>query len=74
MTQGREGNILRFAKELGGSANEFLPLLTAVGKFCYLLIHIDIDIQKTGRVLMNDAFLLAIEEMQEPPVFLEFVL
>ena len=61
MTQCGKRDILRLAERLGGATDEFLALLAAVGKFCYLLIHIDIDIQKSGRILMDDAFLLAIE-------------
>ena len=74
MAQRGKRDVFRFAKSYSGATNELLTLLSALGKFCNLLIHIDIDVQKSGRILMDDAFLLAIKEMQQPPVFLEFVL
>ena len=74
MTQRGERDVLRFAEGQGCLADEFLAAKAAVGKFCNLLVDIDIDIEKTCWVLVNDAFLLAIEKMQKPSVFLEFVL
>jgi hypothetical protein len=74
MAQRSEGDVAGFAEGLGGAADEVLALVTAVGKFCYLFIHIDIDVQKSGGILMDDAFLLAIEEVEEASILLEFVL
>ena len=61
MTQRGERDIPRFTKGQGCLANEFLAFEAAVGKFCNLLVDIDIDIEKPCRVLVNDALLLAIE-------------
>jgi hypothetical protein len=74
MTERAKSDVAGFAEGFGGAANEALALVTAMGKFCYLFIHIDIDIQKASRILMNDAFLLAIKEVEEASILLEFVL
>jgi hypothetical protein len=74
MTERGESDVAGLAEGLGGAADEVLADVAALGKFCYLFIHIDIDVQKASGVLMNDAFLLSIEEVEKSSILLEFVL
>ena len=74
VTEGGKSDVAGLAEGFGGAADEVFAGVAAVGKFCYLLIHIDIDIEESRGVLVDDAFLLAIEEMQESSILLEFVL
>jgi hypothetical protein len=74
LAEGGEGDVSGFAEFHGGAAHEALALLPAVGQFCYLFIHIDIDIEKSGGILVDDAFLLPVEQVQETSIFLKLVL
>lgn len=54
--------------------NQFLALFADVREFGDLLVHIDIYVQKSRWVLVDDAILLTIEEVEEASILLEFVL
>lgn len=74
VSQRGEGDISRLTDSNCSLANQLLSLLADVREFRNLLIHIDIDIQKSRGILVNNALLLAIEEVEEPSILLEFVL
>jgi hypothetical protein len=59
-----QGYVPGFPEGDGDAADEVLAVLAALGKFCNLLIDIDINVQKPSRILVDDAFLLAIEEVE----------
>lgn len=69
-----ERDIGRLSDRKSRLTNQFLALLADVREFGDLLVHIDIDVQKSRWILMDDASLLAIEEVEETSILLEFVL
>jgi len=72
--EGGKGNISGFPNSNSHLTNQLLPLLADMREFRNLLVDIDIDIQKTSGILVDDALLLAIEKVQESSILLEFVL
>jgi hypothetical protein len=62
--ESREGDVAGLSNRNSCLANEFLALITNCGQLRDLLLDIDIDVQKAGRILMDDTGLLAIEEME----------
>ena len=69
-----EGDIGRLSDRNSRLTNQFLALFADVGEFGDLLVHIDINVQKSRWVLVDDAILLTIEEVEEASILLEFVL
>ena len=74
MGERRERDIGRLSNSRSRLSNEFLALLTNMSEFGNLLVHIDVDVQKACWILMDDAILLTIEEVEESSILLEFVL
>lgn len=69
-----ERDIGRLSDRKSRLTNQFLALLANARESGDLLVHIDIDVQKSRWILMDDASLLAIEEVEETSILLEFVL
>ena len=69
-----EGDIGRLSDRNSRLTNQFLALFADVDQFGDLLVHIDIDVQKSRWVLVDDAILLTIEEVEQTSILLEFVL
>jgi hypothetical protein len=74
MGERRERDIGRLSNSKSRLSNEFLALLTNMSELGNLLVYIDIDVQKACWILMDDAILLTIEEVEESSILLEFVL
>jgi len=72
--EGRECDFGWFSDCKSRLPNEFFALFSDMGELGDLLIHIDINIQKSRRILVNDALLLAIEEVEETTILLQLVL
>lgn len=54
--------------------NEFFTLFSDMCELGDLLIHIDINVKKSRRILVDDTLLLAIEEVEKTTILLKFVL
>jgi hypothetical protein len=69
-----ESDIGRLSHGHSGRSNQGFSLYAAMRKLRNLLVHIDIDIKKSCRILMDNAFLLTIKEMKQASVFLQLIL
>jgi len=69
-----ESDIGRLSHGQSGRSNQGFSLYAAMRKLRNLLVHIDIDIKKSCRILMDNAFLLTIKEMKQASVFLQLIL
>ena len=72
--EGRECDFSWFSDCKSRLPNEFFALFSDMGELGDLLIHIDINIKKSRRILVNDALLLAIKEVEETTILLKLVL